>query len=245
MHIQLDPEFISHSVFQPVYLMSGKLFSVELLTRFHGVAGSLVMPAGIGITLLSPEQRIELFDEQLQFAEQNALWFVENEIILTINIDETVVDWILCDWVLSNRLQQCTFIAFEISESFPNLSAGKDNNKIRLLKDSHTLWLDGFGSGKATLSALYDGLFDYVKIDKRFYWHLFAQQGYDVVMDSLLKNINILCQGVIVCGIEKKEHFTALRNAGVLGLQGFLWPMVKADTLYTLPLIAKEFDIHS
>lgn len=61
-----------------------------------------------------------------------------------------------------------SFIAFEVSESFPNLSAGKNNPSVRRLSEMFTLWLDDFGSGKATLTALYDGLFDYVKIDKRF-----------------------------------------------------------------------------
>lgn len=98
-----------------------------------------------------------------------------------------------------------SFIAFEVSESFPNLSAGKNNPSVRRLSEMFTLWLDDFGSGKATLTALYDGLFDYVKIDKRFYWQLFTHQGYDVVIDSLLKNINLLCKGVIVGGIEKKS----------------------------------------
>ncbi|VTR57579.1 Cyclic di-GMP regulator CdgR [Serratia fonticola] len=119
------------------------------------------------------------------------------------------------------RVQQLPFIAFEINEIFPNLSAGKDNVKIRSLSDYFSLWLDGFGSGKATLTALYDGLFDFVKIDKRFYWQLVTQQGYDLVIDSLLKNINQLCKGVIVCGIEKHEYFNKLTNTGVLGYRGF------------------------
>lgn len=242
MKVQFDSDFISHSVFQPVYSMVGRLLAVELLTRFNNLDGSLVMPTAIGITLLSPEQRIELFNEQLALAEKHATWFVECGVLLTINIEETVVDFILGDAALRARLQQNKFIAFEINENFPNLSAGKNNEKVRALSEYFTLWLDGFGSGKATLTALYDGLFDYVKIDKRFYWQLFTHQGYDVVIDSLLKNINLLCKGVIVCGIEKKEYFNKLKNAGVLGLQGFLWPIIGEEKLHTLCLRSGEFD---
>ena len=216
MNIQSDVDFISQYVFLPIYAMTGRLLAVELLTRFTGSGDNLAMPTEIGLRLLTPEQRIELFTDQLTLAEKRR-----------------------------QRVQQLPFIAFEINEIFPNLSAGKDNVKIRSLSDYFSLWLDGFGSGKATLTALYDGLFDFVKIDKRFYWQLVTQQGYDLVIDSLLKNINQLCKGVIVCGIEKHEYFNKLTNTGVLGLQGFLWPAISVDNLRSLRRIAEEFDNNS
>ncbi|WP_156292163.1 EAL domain-containing protein [Serratia oryzae] len=242
MKIQFESDFISHSVFQPVYSMGGELLAVEILSRFNSLDGDLAIPMDIGINLLSPEQRIELFNEQMLLAEQQATWFIENDVLLTINIEENVVDLLLGDFVLRRRIQQLPFLTFEISEGFPNLSAGKHNQKIRLLSGYFTLWLDDFGSGKTTLTALYDGLFDYVKIDKRFYWQLFTHPGYDVVIDSLLKNINLLCKGVIVCGVGKKECINKLRNAGVLGLQGGLWPVTSVDNLRTLRRISTEFD---
>ncbi|ANM79214.1 EAL domain protein [Serratia marcescens] len=148
--------------------MEGGLLAVEMLSRFNSLDGDLAMPAEIGINLLAPEQRIELFNEQLKLAEQHAAWFTDNNVQLTINIEETIVELILSDSALCQRIGQYPFIAFEMSESFPNLSAGKNNPSVRRLSEMFTLWLDDFGSGKATLTALYDGLFDYVKIDKRF-----------------------------------------------------------------------------
>ncbi|WP_454877997.1 EAL domain-containing protein [Serratia inhibens] len=242
MKIQFEADFISSYVFQPVYSMEGRLLAVEILCRFNSLDGDLAMPADIGINLLSASQRIELFHEQLRLAEQHAGWFVEHDVLLTFNIEETLVDVILTDDLLCQRLRQWPFIAFEISEGFPNLSAGKNNTKVSRLSEIFPLWLDNFGSGQATLTALYDGLFDYVKIDKRFYWQLFDHQGYDVVIDSLLKNINLLCKGVIVCGIEKKEYFNKLRHAGVFGLQGFLWLSVDVDNLAALRITPEEFN---
>ncbi|WP_199639082.1 EAL domain-containing protein [Serratia sp. PAMC26656] len=242
MKIQFEADFISRYVFQPVYSMDGRLLAVEILCRFNSLDGDLAMPADIGITLLTPAQRVELFNEQLRLAEQHACWFIEHDVLLTLNIEETIVDAILADDLLCQRLRQWSFIALEISEAFPNLSAGKNNTKVSRLSEMFTLWLDNFGSGQATLTALYDGLFDYVKIDKHFYWQLFAHQGYDVVIDSLLKNINLLCKGVIVCGIEKKEYFNKLRHAGVFGLQGFLWPSVGVDNLVALRVTPEEFN---
>ncbi|VEA65454.1 Cyclic di-GMP regulator CdgR [Serratia plymuthica] len=222
--------------------MDGRLLAVEILCRFNSLDGGLAMPADIGITLLTPAQRIELFNEQLRLAEQHASWFIEHDVLLTLNIEETLVDAILTDDLLCQRLRQWSFIALEISEAFPNLSAGKNNTKVSRLSEMFTLWLDNFGSGQATLNALYDGLFDYVKIDKHFYWQLFTHQGYDVVIDSLLKNINLLCKGVIVCGIEKREYFNKLRHAGIFGLQGFLWPSVGVDNLAALRATPEEFN---
>ncbi|MHA7847021.1 EAL domain-containing protein [Serratia sp. D1N4] len=245
MKVKFEADFISYSVFQPVYSMEGRLLAVEILSRFNSLDGDLAMPMEIGVNLLSPEQRIELFNEQLLLVEQQASWFVENDVLLTINIEETIADLLISNLVLRQRIQQLPFIVFEIGESFPNLSAGKNNETVRLLSEYFTLWLDDFGSGKTTLTALYDGLFDCVKIDKRFYWQLFTHPGYDVVIDSLLKNINLLCRGAIVCGIEKKEYFNKLRNAGVLGLQGFLWPVISVDNLRTLRRTYAAFDNNS
>lgn len=242
MKIQLEADFSSRYVFQPVYSMEGKLLAVEMLSRFNSLDDDLTLPVGIGINLLSPEQRIELFNEQLILAHRYAAWFSKHDVLLTINIEEAVVESILSDQQMRQRIAHCPFIAFEISEGFPNLSAGKNNESVSRLSEMFMLCLDNFGSGQATLTALYDGLFDYVKIDKRFYWQLFTHQGYDVVIDALLKNINLLCKGVIVGGIERKEYFNKLRHAGVFGLQGFLWPSVGVDSLQALQAMPGEFN---
>lgn len=100
MNIQLEADFISSYVFQPVYSMEGGLLAVEMLSRFNSLDGDLAMPAEIGINLLAPEQRIELFNEQLKLAEQHAAWFTGNNVQLTINIEETIVELILSDSAL-------------------------------------------------------------------------------------------------------------------------------------------------
>ena len=241
MKVKFETDFICYSVFQPIYSMEGKLLALDICSRFNSLDGDVAMPMEIGIDLLSPDKRVELFREQLLLVEQQASWFVTHDVLLIISIESTIVDLLLGDSVLRQRIQQWPFIGFEINESFPNLAAGKKNQQIRLLSEYFTLWLGGFGSGKTTLTALYDGLFDFVKVDKRFYWQLFTHPGYDVVIDALLKNINLLCKGVIVCGIEKREYFNKLRNAGVLGLQGFLWPVIGVDNLRILQRNSAEF----
>ncbi|MFI8416470.1 EAL domain-containing protein [Serratia sp. NPDC078593] len=241
MKIQFEADFISRYVFQPIYSMDGRLLALEILSRFNSLDGDLVMPIEIGIHLLDPLQKIELFNEQLLLVEQYALWFVEHQVLLSIPIEEDVVDGILSDAVLRQRLRQLPFIVLGISEAFTQLSAGKNNKKISRLSEVFTLWLNNFGSGKATLNGLYDGLFDYVKIDKHFYWRLFAQQGHDVMFDSLLKNINLLCRGVIVTGIENRLYLNKLRYAGIYGLQGGIWPSINVDNLDVLCAVPDEF----
>jgi EAL domain-containing protein (putative c-di-GMP-specific phosphodiesterase class I) len=48
------------------------------------------------------------------------------------------------------------------------------NNALATWSDpqSTTLWLDDFGSGNAGINAIRGYHFDYVKIDKDFFWHL-------------------------------------------------------------------------
>jgi hypothetical protein len=47
-----------------------------------------------------------------------------------------------------------------------------------------------------------------------------STKGYDVVIDPLLKNQSIV-NGVIVCGVEKKENGNKLIMVGSLGIQDF------------------------
>ncbi|MEB6338102.1 EAL domain-containing protein [Serratia rhizosphaerae] len=241
MKIQFETDFIIRHVFQPVYTLGGRLLAVEIQSRFNSRDGALAMPAEIGVNLLPSAQRTALFYEQLAVIEACADWFIMHQVLLSINIDDTLAGLLLQDNELRQRLRRQPFIVIEISESFPQLSAGKNNETIRRLSEFFTLWLDDFGSGQATLAPLYDGLFSYVKVDKRFYWQLFSHPGSDTVMDSLLRNINLLCKGIIVGGIENKAYFNHLDRAGVLGLQGFLWPAVGAEQLDTLREIPSEF----
>ncbi|HAT3694549.1 TPA: EAL domain-containing protein, partial [Serratia marcescens] len=39
MNIQLEADFISSYVFQPVYSMEGRLLAVEMLSRFNSLDG--------------------------------------------------------------------------------------------------------------------------------------------------------------------------------------------------------------
>lgn len=242
MKIQFEADFISRYVFQPIYSSDGRLLAVEILSRFDSLDGDLAMPTEIGVGLLTPRQRVALFNEQLLLIEQYASWFIEHQVLLSINIEQSVAELIVNDRHVAQRLQRLPFMVLEISEGFPQLSAGKKNVTLCWLSERFTLWLDDFGSGKAPLNALYDGLFDYVKIDRRFYWQLFAHQGYDMIIDSLLKNINLLCHGTIVDGIEDKHHFDKLIDAEVFGLQGFLWPSVSVDNLDSLHPVPEVFN---
>ncbi|MCP1065725.1 hypothetical protein M5G07_10510 [Serratia symbiotica] len=77
--------------------MEGKLFAVEMLSYFNSIDDDLTMLVGIGISLLSLEQRIELFNEQFILVHRYAAWFSKHDVLLTINIEEAVVESILSD----------------------------------------------------------------------------------------------------------------------------------------------------
>lgn len=234
MNIQLEAFFTSSYVFQPIYTLTGKLLAVELLSRFNSPSGNLSMSPDILIGLLRREQKAELLMEQITLVEACADWFYQHAISLTINLDEDMVDIILTDINCCRRLQNLGFIAFEISESFPGLSLGRRNVKIAALSRHFPLWLDDFGSGKSNLAALYDGLFTYVKIDKHFFWRLSDQPSYDAVLSSVLKNVNPLCKGIVIAGIEEDRYLNRLYDADILGVQGFLWPNVAVTELERL-----------
>ncbi len=129
-----------------------------------------------------------------------------------------MVDIILADGHYLQRLQQLDFIEFEISERFPQLFLGKENKRLTTLSRHFRLWLDDLGMGKANMTAMYDGLFTYAKLDKHFFWRMTRQASGKQLFSALLKNINPLCKGIVISGIEQGAYLDWLYDADILGV---------------------------
>ncbi|STS93075.1 cyclic diguanylate phosphodiesterase (EAL) domain-containing protein [Klebsiella variicola] len=68
-----------------------------------------------------------------------------------------------------------TCVHFEVTENAENLL----NNSLAAWQNPQdtSLWLDDFGSGYAGINAIRGYHFDYVKIDKDFFWHLMRKDS--------------------------------------------------------------------
>lgn len=242
MKIQRDTAFISTFAFQPIYTLQGKLLAVELIVRFNSEDHKLSAPTELVMKSLEREQVVALLAEQLAWAEQHADWFQRAGVSLNLNIGEPAARAIVQESVLRRHLMALPFIHLEIVESFPSLSSGKRNPVLAALRRDFTLWLDNFGSGSATLTPLFDGLFDYVKVDKTFFWQLVDGDHFTIVMPSLIRNVNRFCHGIIIEGADSRTYFNAFSELPLAGVQGQLWPGREGSQLDSLLIPPPEFD---
>ncbi|MCI2142864.1 EAL domain-containing protein [Ewingella americana] len=234
MKIQFDTAFSSNYLCQPIYSNKGKLLAVELICRFASTDSKLIMPTELVLNLLNTQQLSRFLSEQVAFAKEHAAWFEKNQVILNITIEEKLANIITDDDVLRDEIKQLKFIHLSINESFPQLSAGKNNAQLVALKNDFTLWLDGMGSGNANMAPIFDHIFTWVKLDRALFWELYQGENFTIILPSLLRNLNRFCRNVVIDGLDSAEYFDALNKTDVQGMKGMLWPGVEAAALDNL-----------
>ncbi|CPR14349.1 Putative diguanylate cyclase/phosphodiesterase domain 1 [Brenneria goodwinii] len=127
-------------------------------------------------------------------------------------------------------MDKLPFICLEISENFPNLNDGQRNPLLAALYERYPLWLDGFGSGGSNIYAVSQSTFYYVKLDKIFYWEMIKDKKV-YKLSVLVENIKKYCHGIIIEGVQTHSEYYLLKNCGVDGIQGYIYPTYTLDTL--------------
>lgn len=211
-------------VYQKMFSPEGKLVAVECLSRFD-------------LSAVSPEDffrnvnnslREDIFIEQLAQAEQHRDWFLENAVFLTINIDDHILS-VMQRNDIAERIKQLDYVHFEVAEySISLLSHALAN---RLLPLNVSLWLDDFGSGHAGMNAIRGYHFNYVKIDKEFFWYLIEKEHGRQLMQSLITFLSGNNHRVIIEGVENEEHKSWLSGMEWFAMQGFYWQEVSIEQL--------------
>ncbi|GAA0856216.1 sensor domain-containing phosphodiesterase [Aliiglaciecola litoralis] len=124
-------------------------------------------------------------------------------------------------------------LVFEIDENELNRRAQFMLPAIKKLKRIGViLVLDNFGSGLASLSYLYSYPFDFVKIDHRFVRSVTRSKRNYSLIQSVLAISDQLSFKLIAEGIENKDQYQALFDAGCHYGQGlFLEPPMSMKTI--------------
>ncbi|OVZ95206.1 diguanylate phosphodiesterase [Yersinia kristensenii] len=228
LNIAVDCTFIC----EPVYKSDGKLLAVELLSRFTTTSFKSPIYTERFLHQLNAQMKIKLLHSQLSEVKNVQNWFIEHQIILSINIDFDMAHAVLNDDNVISLLNSMPFIRLEIMESFPNLSDGAENALLSKLAKRYSLWLDDFGSGNAHIAAAASGFFECVKIDKHFYW----QWGGSATFDNLVMRLRDYCQHVVIEGVETHLQFSRLADSGIDAMQGYLFSSCALAAVSQLPL---------
>ncbi|EEQ17143.1 Cyclic diguanylate phosphodiesterase (EAL) domain protein [Yersinia intermedia ATCC 29909] len=182
------------------------------------------------IKKLDIDGKTDLFQDQLRAVKAYSDWFITHNVLLSINIDFDLAGVIVTDAAIRQLLDEMPFLRLEIMETFSNLSDGMNNPLLRELAERYPLWLDDLGSGGSTLNAVTANIFEYVKIDKHFFW-----QHNKHTFPILINNIKKYCLGVIVVGVENEDESAQLKGSNIDAMQGYLFNPVTLDELVSQP----------
>ncbi|CRY53135.1 MULTISPECIES: EAL domain-containing protein [Yersinia] len=228
--MKLNIEVNCSYICEPIHKQDGSLLAVELLSRFSAKSVDLSMDVEQFIRELGVEGKTKLFHDQLRAVKTYSEWFIANNVLLSINIDFDLASVIVSDDSTRCMIDEMPFLRLEIMETFSNLSDGMNNPLLRELAGRYPLWLDDLGSGGSTLNAVTANIFEYVKIDKHFFW-----QHNKHTFPILINNIKKYCLGVIVVGVENQDESAQLKGSNIDAMQGYLFHPLTLDELVSQP----------
>ncbi|MFW3713726.1 EAL domain-containing protein, partial [Klebsiella quasipneumoniae subsp. similipneumoniae] len=173
------------------------LVAVECLSRFD----NLPVSPEYFFRHATAAVRERIFLEQLGLIEQHKAWFLRNHISATINVDDHILT-LLRQKEIKEKIAALTCVHFEVTENAEKLL----NNSLAAWQSPQdtSLWLDDFGSGYAGINAISGYHFDYVKIDKDFFWHLMRKESGRQLMDALVTFLSRNHHNVIIEGVESE-----------------------------------------
>ncbi|WP_405425066.1 EAL domain-containing protein [Pantoea stewartii] len=219
MDLSIDASFI----LEPIKCPRGTLLAMELLSRFHvsGEKDAVIFPSDLLFRKATSDEKKKLFSHQLDAVEKQAVFFSENNVLCSLNVDVSLAEFICNTPGIKAQLINMPFVRLEISEMFPEMNNSLCNPLLVNLSRDFGLWLDDFGSGYANMSAIHSGLFETVKINKAFFWKHVASPLWPGILREIRRDVT----SIIVEGVETEAQTDQLRDS-VEGLQGYLFPPV-------------------
>lgn len=234
MNILLEADYKTYTAFCPVYSPGGLLTSVGMLTHFTHASASVAMPQDSLTPLLNDRQRVLLLQEKINIIEKYYDFFNDHDLTVAINIDQPLAEVILDSEFILKKLLQLDCLELEVSESFPDLTAGRNNRLLHSLSEKFHLSLNNYGAGKATSKAVFDDLFYRIKLDKAFIQHNIKRLSFHPFISAILDHIKPHCQEIVVQGVDDIKGLHVVRDYAFDGIQSAMFPPVSEDALFHL-----------
>lgn len=214
-------------VLEPVVSQSADWVGFELLTRYTSEAGNS-RNAWMVIENMRYEEKRAFLMEQIDALSPLVALLERRQLFVSVNIDRDMVQLMQEDEQLRQRLGASGLMRLEISENIDFLNDHAAKQTLQQLKACGIrFFLGDLGTGFANLEALYTGLFEAVKIDKRFFW----EQKDKTIFPVLMNNIRRYCPLIIVVGVEDDEDRATLADIPVYGLQGYRYAALELEEL--------------
>jgi EAL domain-containing protein (putative c-di-GMP-specific phosphodiesterase class I)/GGDEF domain-containing protein len=223
--------------YQPKYRLSdGELIGAEALVRWRRDA--TVIPPDEFLPRLNTSQiwEMTLYCIRRALREMHAL---NSEIPVAINLDPTVVARPDFPDLIDNELRlwdiEPNQVAFEITETaaIDNYDASIDI-LTRLREAGHTIAIDDYGTGQASLQHFRRLPADEIKIDRQFITNVATDVDDQRIVESILELAHESGKYVVAEGIENGETLEYLIERGCDAGQGYYLAMPMSRSQYAL-----------
>jgi EAL domain-containing protein (putative c-di-GMP-specific phosphodiesterase class I) len=215
--------------YQPIYKTDGRLMAIELLTVVtHPSSPDKRIAPDRYFAEVAVRHRIDVVKEQLAVLEKKKAFFVDNNILASVNVDGPTLLAMRQDKPLLALIESMPWLRFELVE---HIRLPQDSS-VASICEFGPLWLDDFGTGMANFSALSEVHYDYIKVARELFIMLRKTPEGRNLFTLLLQLMNHYCHGVIVEGVETLEEWRDVQHSPAWAAQGyFLSRPVPMDTL--------------
>ncbi|MCB1755168.1 MAG: EAL domain-containing protein [Gammaproteobacteria bacterium] len=227
-HAMADKQFELH--YQPqVSLRSGRIVGVEALIRWRHPQRGLVFPD----QFIDVAERIGFIDELgewviLQACQQLHDWQQQGlDLTMAVNITgshfqssalvPSTIKALSETGVKANKLE------LEVTEGVIQLADKSLENLLALKQTGVKITIDDFGTGYSSLGSLRTFPVDHLKVDRIFLQNVLQNQKQTVIISTIIGMANALDLGVIVEGVESREHALLLQGLGCDIVQGYFF----------------------
>ncbi|EGA9773891.1 EAL domain-containing protein [Salmonella enterica] len=223
----------------PIRGIEGGLQGIDISIRFASSSARPLHPEFVISSWDNTQKRRFLLD-LLQTIAGKRRWFLRHGLFCTVNIDRHMAQLVLQDKDIRVLLHAMLFVGLQVAEHFSCYGNASIDPLISALhKQPNPLWLGDLGVGNMTAAPLVCGCFSGVKLDRSF----FASQIEKMTFPLLVKHIRSYCDKIVVGGLENSRYFPALKAAGVLAIQGTLFPSVALEEVETLLLDSSVYTL--
>lgn len=216
--------------YQPIIRVStGKICGYEALVRWVDPENGM-LPPGYFIETLEHFHLIHLVDEFVvkKVCQDYRKLADEGESLVPISVNISRLDFEICNVykLLSDFCEiyevPRNMIDVEITESAFTDNTGLIKEEVgRIREAGYEIWIDDFGSGYSSLTTLADYQFDVLKLDMVFLRSADKNPKTKTLMSYIIKTANQLGASPLCEGVETKEHYEFLKEAGCERAQGF------------------------
>lgn len=197
-----------------------KLIAVEVLSRFYSKTG-ISLSTQMVLSMFTTTMKINLLKSQIKEIINQRDFFERHGILCSVNVDYETCLYINCDTEIQKTISKNKFIAFEISETYPELT--QENDAIPFLHSlTEYIWLDDFGSGNSTMHTAMKNKYHAIKLDKSFFQRNIDKPYFEEIINNLKK----LCPNIIAEGVENIYYNGLSTKTGLWGTQGYFFPSV-------------------